>query len=68
MWERGAGKTLACATAACATAYIASNLKLTKNPVNIHIQKGLLLIKINSDKTMMMTGPVSEKKEIEVSL
>ena len=68
VWERGAGKTLACGTAACATAYIASDLKLTKNPVNIHFQKGHLLIKINSDKTMMMTGPVSEKKEIEVSL
>ena len=68
VWERGAGRTLACGTAACATAYIASDLKLTKNPVNIHFQKGHLLIKINSDKTMMMTGPVSEKKEIEVSL
>lgn len=68
VWERGAGKTLACGTAACATAYIASDLKLTKNPVYIHFQKGHLLIKINSDKTMMMTGPVSEKKEIEVSL
>ncbi|MCI5053387.1 MAG: diaminopimelate epimerase [Pelagibacteraceae bacterium] len=68
VWERGAGKTLACGTAACATAYIASDLKLTKNPVNIHFQRGHLLIKINSDKTMMMTGPVSEKKEIEVSL
>ena len=68
VWERGAGKTLACGTAACATAYIASDLKLTKNPVNIHFQKGYLLIKINSDKTIAMTGPVSEKKEIEVNL
>ena len=68
VWERGAGKTFACGTAACATAYIASDLKLTKNPVNIHFQKGYLLIKINSDKTIVMTGPVSEKKEIEVNL
>ena len=68
VWERGAGKTLACGTAACATAYISSDLKLTKNPVNIHFQKGHLLIKINPDKTMVMTGPVSEKKEIEVNL
>ena len=68
VWERGAGKTLACGTAACATAYIASDLKITNNPVNIHFKKGYLLIKVNSDKTIKMSGPVSEKKEIEVIL
>ena len=62
VWERGAGKTLACGTAACATAYIASDLKLTKNPVNIHFQKGHLLIKINSDKTMSDDWPSIRKK------
>jgi len=68
VWERGAGKTLACGTAACATAYVSVKLELVNNPVNIHFKYGHLQIKINADNTIMMTGPVSEKKEIEVNL
>ena len=68
VWERGAGKTLACGTAACASAYVSIELNLAKNPVNIHFRNGHLQIKINPNKTIIMTGPVSEKKEIEVKL
>ena len=66
VWERGAGKTLACGTAACATGFIATELKLSRNPVNIHFEKGFLKILINENKTITMTGPVSDQKIIEV--
>jgi diaminopimelate epimerase len=66
VWERGAGKTLACGTAACATGFIATELKLIRNPVNIHFEKGFLKILINENKTITMTGPVSDQKIIEV--
>ena len=68
VWERGAGKTLACGTAACATAFIAITKGLTKNPTKIHFDQGYLDIGIKEDKTLVMTGPISDQKEIEVQI
>ena len=68
VWERGAGKTLACGTAACATAFIAITKELTKNPTKIHFDQGYLDIGIKEDKTLVMTGPISDQKEIEVQI
>ena len=68
VWERGAGNTLACGTAACATAFIASQTGKVENPVNIHFKRGHLIIEIQPDKNILMTGPVSEPKKIEVNI
>ena len=68
VWERGAGNTLACGTAACAAAFIASQTGRVVNPVNIHFKRGHLIIEIQPDKNILMTGPVSEPKKIEVNL
>ena len=42
VWERGAGLTKACGTAACATAVAATIKKLTENDINIKFKEGNL--------------------------
>ena len=68
VWERGAGLTKACGTAACATAVAAYKNKLIENKVNIKFQEGLLNIEIDKDDNIFMTGPVSEIKKIKVEI
>ena len=68
VWERGAGNTLAFGTAACATAFIASQTEKAENSVNIHFKKGHLKIEIQPDDNILMTGPVSEPRKIEINL
>ena len=66
VWERGAGLTKACGTAACATV-VASNLKgLSNNKVNINFKEGLLNLEFN--KNIFMTGPVSKIKKINIEI
>jgi len=68
VWERGAGITKACGTAACATA-VASYLKgLTERKVNIIFNEGILNINFNENKNIFMTGPVSRIKKIEFQI
>ena len=66
VWERGAGLTKACGTAACATGVAAFEKKLTDNKINIHFKEGFLNIEYN--KLISMTGPVSDIKEIIIKL
>ena len=68
VWERGAGLTKACGTAACATAVSSAVLKLTEKKVDIEFQKGLLNIEWQKDNNIYMTGNVSEIKKITVSI
>ena len=68
VWERGAGLTKACGTAACATAVAASIKKLTENDINIKFKKGILNIKIDADLNIFMTGPVSDIKNIKIDI
>ena len=65
VWERGAGLTKACGTAACATAVAACKNKLVYNEVDIKFKEGFLNIKIDKADNIFMTGPVSEIKEID---
>jgi len=60
VWERGAGMTKACGTAACATAVASSFKKLTENDINIKFKEGNLNIKIDESLNISMTGPVSD--------
>ena len=68
VWERGAGLTKACGTAACATAVAAFKTKLTTNNVNIKFKEGLLNIEIDNDDCIFMTGPVSTVKDIKINI
>jgi len=66
VWERGAGQTKACGTAACATGVAASTKGLADKNLNIHFKEGTL--KINCYDEIFMTGPVSEVKKIELDV
>tara|TARA_B100000902_G_C26792073_1_gene660333 strand:- start:52 stop:633 length:582 start_codon:yes stop_codon:yes gene_type:complete len=68
VWERGAGLTKACGTAACATAVAAFKNKLIDNKVNIKFKEGLLNIKIDESTNIFMAGPVSEIKNIKINI
>ena len=68
VWERGAGLTKACGTAACATAVAALSKKLTENDINIKFKEGILNIKIDKDHNIFMTGPVSEIKHTKLEI
>ena len=68
VWERGAGLTKACGTAACATA-VASNLEnLSNSKTEVEFDLGRLLINIDENENIYMRGPVSKIKEININL
>ena len=68
VWERGAGLTKACGTAACATAFAGKLNNLTENKTDIEFQTGKLSIFIDDKDSIHMKGPVSEIKKIEIKL
>jgi diaminopimelate epimerase len=58
-WERGAGLTRACGSAACAAAVAAARLKRTNRKVKVTLPGGDLAIDWReSDDHVLMTGPV----------
>jgi len=58
-WERGAGLTKACGTAACATAVAAARLRRAERKVTVTLPGGDLRIEWReSDDHVLMTGPV----------
>ena len=68
VWERGAGLTKACGTAACATA-VAGNIKgLIDKTTDIEFALGKLTISIDKKNSIHMKGPVSNIKNIEIKL
>ena len=68
VWERGAGLTKACGTAACATAFAGKLNNLTENKTDIEFQTGKLSIFIDQHNSIHMKGPVSEIKEIKINI
>ena len=68
VWERGAGLTKACGTAACATAVAATIKKLTENSINIKFKEGNLNIRIDEDLNIFMRGPVSNIKHTKLEI
>ena len=66
VWERGAGQTKACGTAACATAVAASVKGLVDKNSNIHFKEGNL--QIDCREEVFMTGPISKVKKIMVDI
>ena len=68
VWERGAGLTKACGTAACATAVSGAFLKLNERSVDVEFSEGLLNIDWQKDNNIYMTGKVSEINSILVNI
>ena len=58
-WERGAGLTKACGSAACAAAVAAARLRRTERQVTVTVPGGDLAIEWRTrDDHVLMTGPV----------
>ena len=57
-WERGAGATLACGSAACATLVAAARRGLTGRQATVSQRGGDLVITWRADDHVLMTGPV----------
>ena len=68
VWERGAGLTKACGTAACATAVAANINGLTDNKTEIEFALGNLSITIDQNNSIRMKGPVSDITNIEINI
>ena len=68
VWERGAGLTKACGTAACATAVSGAVLKFNERFVDIEFSEGILNIDWKENNNIYMTGKVSEVKKITVNI
>jgi diaminopimelate epimerase len=68
-WERGAGLTQACGSAACAAAISAARLKLTDRTVHVTLPGGSLTITWTANNRIIMTGPATFEYagEIDVS-
>ncbi|POR42287.1 diaminopimelate epimerase [Methylobacterium sp. V23] len=59
VWERGAGLTQACGTAACATVVAASRLRMIGRGATVSLPGGDLVIEWRADDHVLMTGPVA---------
>ena len=69
VWERGAGQTKACGTAACATVVAGYLNQLTEKNCNVHFKEGTLEIVYDlGGGNVYMTGPVSDIKEITLKI
>ena len=68
VWERGAGLTKACGTAACATAFAAKQNGLTDDKMDIEFSTGRLSISISENNSVHMKGPVSDIKNIKIKI
>ncbi len=62
-WERGAGLTRACGSAACAATVCAARKGLTGRTVTVTLPGGPLLIEWRADGRIFMTGPVEIEHE-----
>jgi diaminopimelate epimerase len=68
VWERGAGLTKACGTAACATAMASKINGLTESKTDIEFALGKLSIFIDKKNSIYMKGPVSNIQNIKIKL
>lgn len=69
VWERGSGVTMACGTGACASVTAARAKKLCKygSTVAVHLDGGVLKIRIDENDAVTMTGPAEFVYEGDVN-
>ena len=68
VWERGAGLTKACGTAACATAVSSFKKGLTERKTKIIFNEGVLNLEYRNDNRIIMSGPVSKIVNLELEI
>lgn len=70
VWERGSGVTMACGTGACAVAAaaISKGFCEKKTTISVYLDGGTLKIQMNTDNTVMMTGPAKTVYEGETDI
>ena len=62
-WERGAGLTRACGTAACASAVSAMRKNRADRKVTVTLPGGPLVVEWRADNRILMTGPADVEHE-----
>jgi diaminopimelate epimerase len=62
-WERGAGLTRACGSAACAAVVCAARIGRTDRKVTVTLPGGDLAIEWREDDHVLMTGPIAYEFE-----
>jgi diaminopimelate epimerase len=67
-WERGAGLTKACGSAACAAAVCAARTGRTERKVTVHLPGGPLEIEWTAKDRILMTGPVEVEDRGEIAV
>jgi len=67
VWERGAGATKACGSAACATLVAAARSGLTERRARVNLPGGELTIDWRDDDHVHMTGPVALEFETRLA-
>ena len=60
IWERGAGETQSSGSSACAAASAAVRLGLVTSPVTVESPGGELLVDVDKEFDLRLTGPVAE--------
>jgi len=60
VWERGAGETSACGTGATATAAALVRLGHCRSPVTVRLPGGEIVVDVEPDGRVFMTGPAEE--------
>lgn len=60
IWERGAGETKSSGSSACAAASAAVRLGLVTPPVTVESRGGALLVEVDEEYSLTLTGPVAE--------
>jgi diaminopimelate epimerase len=67
-WERGAGLTQACGSAACAAAVCAARTGRTERKVTVTLPGGSLEIEWTAENRILMTGPVEVEHTGEIAV
>ncbi|MBW4559683.1 MAG: diaminopimelate epimerase [Mojavia pulchra JT2-VF2] len=67
IWERGAGYTLASGSSSSAAAAVAHKLGLCDSSITVQMPGGEILIQVNDDFNISMTGSVTKVAEGELS-
>lgn len=67
IFERGSGYTLASGTGACAAAAVAYKLGMTENKVIVHMPGGDLMVEVDENWNVFMTGDVFYVAKIGLS-
>src|SRR5690606_34614590 len=67
IWERGAGYTLASGSSSSAAAAVARKLGLVDGDLTVHMPGGQIIIGIDPEYRITMTGPATKVGPMEIT-